>query len=97
MFCSLLAFTQARPVTGKVTNKEGDPIPFATIAVKGTAVATSASQSGTFSINAKTGDILLITSQGYANGEFKVGQGTVVNATLTVQAVDLAEVVVSAG
>jgi TonB-linked SusC/RagA family outer membrane protein len=97
LLCSLLAFTQARPITGKVSNKEGAPIPFATIAVKGTALATSASQAGTFSINAKSGDILLITSQGYGNGEFKVGQGSVVNATLNMQAADLAEVVVSAG
>ncbi|HEX8333841.1 MAG TPA: SusC/RagA family TonB-linked outer membrane protein, partial [Segetibacter sp.] len=97
MLCSVLAFSQARPITGRVTSEAGAPIPFATVTVRGTSVGASATQDGTFRINAKTGDVLVVTSQGYGQREVTVGSGSVVNVALTTQAADLAEVVVSAG
>jgi len=97
MLCSALAFSQAKLITGKITNDEGSAIPFATITIKGTGVGTSAKANGTFSINAKTGDVLVITSSGFAMKEVTVGEGSIVNAVLATQAVDLTEVFVSAG
>jgi TonB-dependent SusC/RagA subfamily outer membrane receptor len=95
--CTVLAFSQTRVVTGKVTNETGEAIPFATITVKGTTVGTSASGEGMFRINANTGDVLVISSQGYAQREITVEAGSVVNTSLRLQAANLAEVIVSAG
>lgn len=97
MFCCVLAFSQSRIITGKVTDDQGLPIPFATISVKGTTTGTSAKADGTFSVSAKTGDVLIITSNGFALKEVSVGEGSEVNTSLAKQAVDLTEVFVSAG
>jgi len=97
LLCTTCAFSQQRAITGKVTNETGEPIPFATITVKGTAVGTSASQEGTFRIQAKTGDVLLISSQGYAPKEVSIDARSVVNTTLSLQGLNLSEVIVSAG
>ncbi|HEX8315051.1 MAG TPA: SusC/RagA family TonB-linked outer membrane protein [Flavisolibacter sp.] len=97
ILCSVLAFSQTRVITGKVSSETGVPIPFATITVKGGKAGTSATQEGTFSINAKTGDVLVISSQGYAQREVTVGTGSVVNTSLHTQVANMAEVIVSAG
>ncbi len=97
MLCTVLAFSQTRLITGKITNEAGSAIPFATITIKGTTVGTSAKADGTFSIGAKTGDVFIISSNGFAQREVIVGEGSVVNTTLTTQIADLTEVLVSAG
>lgn len=97
LFCSVLAFSQTRVITGKITNEGGFAVPFATITIKGTQVGTSAKADGTFAISAKTGDVLVISSKGFAEREVTVGEGSVLNARLNTQAADLTEVYVSAG
>src|SRR5688572_10557794 len=97
LLCVVLTYSQTNVISGKITTDEGTPIPFATISIKGTRTGTSASQDGTFRINAKSGDVLVITSQGYAPREITVGDSRVVNATLSIRTADLAEVIVSAG
>jgi TonB-linked SusC/RagA family outer membrane protein len=97
MLLSVLAFSQTRAISGKITNDVGDPIPFATVTIKGSKVGASATQEGTFRINAKSGDVLVISSQGYAQREVTVDAGSVVNASLSTLAANLAEVIVSAG
>src|SRR6187455_2480539 len=68
---SLYAQGQA-PVTGTLKDKEGKPIAGATIAVKGKKINTISSADGAFSISAKSGDVLLISSVGYESYEAKV-------------------------
>lgn len=97
LLSAAITFSQGRLVTGKVTNETGAPVPFASITVKGTTTGTSATQDGTFSISTKTGDILLITSQGYVQRNINVSAGSVINVVLTTQAGNLSEVIVSAG
>ncbi|MDB5232395.1 MAG: SusC/RagA family TonB-linked outer membrane protein [Chitinophagaceae bacterium] len=97
MLCAALAFSQTRVVTGKVTSEAGTPVPFASITLKGTNTGTAANQDGNFRISAKSGDVLVISSQGYGRKEVSVGTGSVVNVSLTSQVADLTEVVVSAG
>ncbi|MES2880785.1 MAG: SusC/RagA family TonB-linked outer membrane protein [Bacteroidota bacterium] len=67
------------------------------INVKGTNAGTTASADGAFRISAKTGDVLVITSQGYTQTQLTVGTGSVVNASLAARSADLAEVIVSTG
>ncbi|HUQ66818.1 MAG TPA: SusC/RagA family TonB-linked outer membrane protein [Flavitalea sp.] len=97
MFCFVFAFAQTSVITGTITDEAGAAIPFATITIKGTTTGTSATQKGIFTINAKTGDILVISSLGYALKEVPVREGSLMNVTLTAAVSDLAEVIVSAG
>jgi len=62
----LSAFGQAggRRITGTVVNAASEPVAGATVAVKGTSAATSTTSTGTFAINAKTGDVLVVSSVG---------------------------------
>ena len=95
LFCGMLAFAQQK-VTGKVTDEKGDPIPFATVKVKNSTKGVSANADGTFSIEAGSGDVvLIISSQGYENQEIRTtGDGTV--AVSLKSAGQLQEVVVTA-
>ena len=63
-------------LVGKVTAADG-PVVGATVAVKGTSVSTSTDAQGAFSIKAKAGDILVVTSVGYKSQEVTVTGRTV--------------------
>ena len=53
MLFAFVAITtgQTRSVAGEVKDAQGNPIPFATVKVKGSKVAVAADQNGKFSIN----------------------------------------------
>lgn len=77
MLSSALAFAQNRTVSGKITDEKGDPVPFATVKVKGTKKGTSADAGGLFTIEvSKTGEVtLLVSSQGFQEKEIPVTGG----------------------
>jgi TonB-linked SusC/RagA family outer membrane protein len=93
--CCVLAFSQAKTVTGEVRDAKGDPVPFASIAVKGTNTGVSADVNGKFSISVKEGESLIITSAGFAEQQVKIAASNTVVITLQPQA-NLSEVVVTA-
>lgn len=95
MLCGLLASAQNRVVTGKVSDKDGAPVPFSSVKVKGTKLGTQADGNGTFSIKVKDGDVLEISATGYKAIESAVGSLTFVNATLEKVGNTLTEVVVT--
>ncbi len=97
MLFSALALGQTRTVTGQVTDENGNPVPFATIVVKGTKQGTSADQSGNFSIKVNSGDVLVFSSQGRADREVTVGSESVLNTSLQTTNTTLNEVIVSTG
>ena len=68
-------------VTGKVSDENGQPIPGATVVVKGTSTATSADFDGNFSIIAANGDVLVVSYVGYSAKEITVN-GATANASL---------------
>lgn len=82
MLCGVFAFAQSRVVSGKVTDTEGNPVPFATIKIKGSNVGLSADATGAYSIKVKAGDILVISGASFTTIEVPVGTQTVVNAVL---------------
>ena len=90
-----MAFSQLRTVTGKITDEKGDPIPFATVAVKGTKSATIADASGYFNIKIQSGDVLVVSAQGSEKKEFTVGASDVLNISLAKSNNALQEVVVT--
>jgi len=61
---------------GKVTDSKGQPLPGAIIKVKGTQKATAVDASGQFSIDAKSGDVLVITFVGFLPKEVTVSDST---------------------
>ncbi|MEO7584663.1 MAG: TonB-dependent receptor [Ferruginibacter sp.] len=99
MFCCLLtgnavfAQTGERKITGKITSA-GKPLDAASVINKRTNVGTYTDNQGAFSIQAKTGDVLAVSSIGYQNREIKVGTSDVVAVAITESRSDLDEVVV---
>lgn len=97
MLSAALAFGQARNVTGKVTDDQGNAVPLASVTIKGTNQGTVADQNGTFIIKVNTGDVLVISSQGFTAKEITVGSGSSVSLSLEKSAENLVEVIVSSG
>lgn len=81
-------------VKGKVTDAEGG-LMGATVKVKGSNVGTMTDMNGNFSIDAKRGDVLVISYVGYTTQEIKV-TGPNVNVKLTDDNTLMSEVVVTA-
>jgi TonB-linked SusC/RagA family outer membrane protein len=78
---SLLTFAQNIPVSGKVVSQDGTPVPSATVLLKGKKTGTKTDANGVFTINANTGDMLLISGVGFKSQQVKVN-GASVNITL---------------
>jgi len=64
----------AKPITGIIKNDKGEPVPCASISVKGATAGTITKDDGSFSLNANVGDMLVITAVGYISQEIKVGE-----------------------
>ncbi|MGE9314814.1 SusC/RagA family TonB-linked outer membrane protein [Niabella sp. CJ426] len=71
---SYLAISQTRTVTGTVVDETANPIPFASIAVKGTSSGVSADADGNFSIQAGPGATLVVSATGYTSKEVAANQ-----------------------
>ncbi len=97
MLASVLAFSQSRVVSGRVTDINGSPVGFASITVKGTKVGIPADGNGLYTIKVKDGDVLVITAGGYKAAEFTVTSTTSVISTFLERTTnqDLKEVVVT--
>ena len=93
---SVLTFAQTREVTGTVTNATGQPIPLATIKVKGARSGTSADQNGAFSIKVAPNATLIISAIGYESKEVSAGSKTTVSIQLGQDNKSMSEVVVTA-
>lgn len=87
--------TAPRKITGKVTGKMGEePLVSASVTIKGTNTSVSTNSSGDFTVEAKTGDVLVISSIGYASKEVKVGTRSNLDIRLDEDYSDLQDVVV---
>lgn len=81
-------------VTGKVTDKSGQPLPGVSIKIKGTSTGTATDAEGRYTINvANANSILVFTYMGFTPQEVAVKEGTM-NITLVEQVADLHEAVV---
>lgn len=88
------SFAQAQQVTGRVLNEQKQPVPGASISLKGGKALASADQNGNFSINAKSSDVLVISAVGFGNKEVRVGNNRSLVISLSEAVADLDEVVV---
>ncbi len=94
-FISSIMMAQTRQVSGKVSDPDGKPVPFATVTVKGTTNSVGADANGSYSIQAEPNVTLVFSASGYQPVETNIGTSTVVNGSLAAAAV-LNEVVVTA-
>ncbi|HVS98067.1 MAG TPA: carboxypeptidase-like regulatory domain-containing protein, partial [Puia sp.] len=98
LFLSVAAFSQTRTYTGRVLSKDGQPIPDATVRIDGTKTGTATNAKGEFRINARPGNVLVITAISYTPERITITEGREsYNVALTESAKFMDEVVVSAG
>ncbi len=76
-------------VSGKIIDSVGKPLSGATITVKGTGTAVTTDNQGNFSIDAKAGQVLVITFVGYNTVEYKVGNDTSITIAMFEQRQEL--------
>lgn len=93
LFCAL-AYGQARTVTGTVRDDKGNPIPFATVILAGTNVATTADENGNFSIRLNQNSKITISASGYQAQTIEAS-GSTQNIVLARNEAQLSEVVVT--
>lgn len=83
-----------RRVTGKVTNKTGDPLPGVTIVVKGTTSGVITDMNGNYSLgNLPQNAVLIYSFVGMAPQEVAVGSQSTINIVLIDAAIGIEEVV----
>lgn len=94
LFTSQPLLAQTNLVSGRIINNEGQPIPGASILVRGTTNGTSSNENGEFSIAAKPTDVLEVTVVGYAQQEIRINGRTNLTITMITLQQSLSEVVV---
>ena len=91
-----IAFAQQKTVSGKVTDATNTPVAGATVAVKGSNVATQTNAEGDFTITVPgSSAILVITFVGFEQIEVAVGNQTNLTVSLVATSSNLNEVVVT--
>lgn len=84
-----------REISGKVTDEKGEPIPGASVVVKGTTLGTSTNIDGNYQLSVpEDNGILIFSFVGYISQEIRAGSATSLDITLKVDEKALEEVVV---
>ncbi|MET7254702.1 TonB-dependent receptor [Dyadobacter fermentans] len=84
-----------RDITGKVLDEKGEPIPGASVVVKGTTVGTSTNIEGIYQLSVpEDKDIVIFSFVGYISQEIRIGNAANLDITLKVDEKALEEVVV---
>jgi len=97
LFFMVPLITQAQsPVTGKVLDEKGNPVAGASVVLKGAKTGTKTDANGNFTITAKPGDVLVISSVNFGTQQTKVKDAGAVNINLVAKDVTMEEVVVTA-
>ncbi|MEB2781830.1 SusC/RagA family TonB-linked outer membrane protein [Algoriphagus sp. C2-6-M1] len=94
---SALAFAQGRRVTGIVSSGEdGEPIPGATVLVKGTSVGTATDIDGKYVLDIpEEGRVLVFSFIGTTTQEINIGQQSYIDVVLQPDVQSLSEVVIT--
>ena len=96
MLFAALAFGQNRTITGTVTDEKGDALPGASVRIKGTRTGVAADNNGQFRIQAKTGDVLVVSGAGLEATETTVAAGSTIAISVKRTVIAGTEVVVTA-
>ena len=95
MLSGVLAFSQNRVVTGKVTNDKGAGIPNASIKSASSSAGTSTDVDGSFSLKVTDETVLNVSSVGYEATSIKVGAQTFLSISLKSLNANMQEIVVT--
>lgn len=97
MMLFVLNFSSAQQarITGKVSDPNNQPLPGATVLVKGTTRGTVTDVDGSYAIEASAQDVLVFSFVGFETLERTVGNSTIIDISLS-EGVALTEVVVTA-
>tara|TARA_Y100000310_G_scaffold343948_1_gene454101 strand:+ start:8658 stop:11675 length:3018 start_codon:yes stop_codon:yes gene_type:complete len=96
MLVSMVALAQST-VTGTLKDAQtGEPVPGATVLIKGTAKGATTDLDGKYQLSVEDGAVLVFSFIGYTNVEETVGNRTVINVTMEPDLTELSEVVVTA-
>lgn len=90
----VLSSKQTKPVSGQVTDHQGEPLAGVSIALKGSTLGTISDPEGNFVLQAAPGDVLRITYLGYATRELTVDKNSKLQIVLREDAKALEEIVV---
>jgi len=90
---SLLTYAQVK-VSGTVKDKDGLPIPGASVQIKGTLTGVSTDPDGKYAISVPANSTLSFSFVGFASQDIAIGDKTEINVVLQASANDLSEVVV---
>ncbi len=91
LLVSVLAIAQTRLISGLVLDDSSHPVSGASVTVRGTSTGASADANGNFRINAKTGDVLVVSAVGTPSKEVKVTSEPSLRIILKRQIQSLAE------
>lgn len=94
LFMAMGTFLLAQVSGTILDDANGEPLIGATVLLKGTSTGTVSDFDGKFTINATSGDVLVVSYTGYATQEISVGTQTEVEVRLS-EGVALGEVVVT--
>lgn len=87
--------SQQREITGKITNRQGEPLEGVTVSVKNTSVVTTTNGGGIYQILLPPDSkILAFSIVGYDAQEINIGSSSMINVVLVESMSDLEEVVV---
>lgn len=90
------AQTQRKTITGTVTGPNNQPVPSATISVRGTTINALTDEQGRFSLSVPTDrNVLTVSSVGFENQEISIGNQTALTVGLSARTSTLNEVVVT--
>jgi TonB-linked SusC/RagA family outer membrane protein len=97
MYCLTVIAQTSRVITGRITDENNRPVSGASVIIRGTTTGTAADAEGNFRINAKTGDVLVISATNFGAHEVTVtNENSLPEIKLTRQAAVIDEVVVTA-
>ena len=93
---SMIAFTESRIITGKVLDEQGIPMAGVSVSVKGASTRTITDLKGNYQISINPEDKVLVFSlSGYVTVEQRIGERTIINATMKQENIVLQEVIMT--
>ena len=93
----LMAYTESRTITGRVTDQSGQPLAGVAIVFKGDATGTLSDIKGNYKITTDhQSKVLIFTLIGYTKVEEKIGDRSIINVIMKEEALALNEMVVTA-
>jgi len=96
LLCSFWGFAQNRLMQGRIMDEQGQPAAFASIEIKKAHRGVNADQDGRFVIDAKIGDVLVISGTTFVTKEVTIASESSLTITVNRKSSSMTEVVVTA-